>query len=216
LVIATFCTIGVGIWQGTISQTAANAARDAVATAEQARKDAKVASEASEKNSKDTLQATIDNFRKDERPYLAESRDGVTKPVIYANPFTPGKVQIAWTWEVENFGKTPVRNFTMYQYMKLRDGEFIPSYGSHGQTNGKAHDSGGSQPPGVKSKDSIFSRPMTVQEANAILASNEGVSIRVRVVYQDLEGDTYETSLCHQVDGRGGMVANCKRYNYIR
>ena len=33
LVVATFCTIGVGIWQGTISQKAANAARDAVTVA---------------------------------------------------------------------------------------------------------------------------------------------------------------------------------------
>jgi hypothetical protein len=84
LVIATFCTIGVGIWQGTLSQKAANAARDAVEVArgtlqETQRSNSRQArlTEASrlssEVQSHAALQSSIDNFRLDQRAWLGVS-----------------------------------------------------------------------------------------------------------------------------------------------
>ena len=81
LVLATACTIGVGIWQGSISQRSANAARDAVKVASDTLTEtqasnarqaalAEKARESSDKNSSQTLQATIDQFHQDQRAWL--------------------------------------------------------------------------------------------------------------------------------------------------
>jgi hypothetical protein len=70
LVLATFSTVGIGTWQGFISQRAANAARDAVRTAEQARNDAKAAVAESEREARTSFQATINNFHREQRAYL--------------------------------------------------------------------------------------------------------------------------------------------------
>lgn len=117
MVLATFCTIGVGIWQGKISQTSANAARDAVQIARdtltetqhsntQSRIDSARDSAATDKRAKDALQATIDGFRLDERPYLSIALTGTPTSL---SVITEGdhKGQISFGMPVQNFGKTP-------------------------------------------------------------------------------------------------------------
>jgi hypothetical protein len=120
LVVATFCTIGVGVWQATISRTAANAARDAVIVAsntltetqvsngrqatltDQARKDSNSASESNQKESDKALQAAIDNFHQQQRAWIAVVSVHGTKPELN-KPFSA-------IVDVKDTGLTPAKN----------------------------------------------------------------------------------------------------------
>jgi hypothetical protein len=92
LVVATFCTIGVGIWQGSISQKAANAAGSAAATASDTLKE----TQANEKNS---AQLAEQRFHIEQRPYLTVSD---VKP---NSPLLAGDNQIVLA--LYNSGKSP-------------------------------------------------------------------------------------------------------------
>jgi len=88
LVVGTFIGTGISIWQATIAQTAANAARDAVKVARdtliqgqaasadlhsqaaQARKDSEVSATRSREDSNRALQAAVNNFHHEQRAYL--------------------------------------------------------------------------------------------------------------------------------------------------
>jgi hypothetical protein len=153
-------------------------------------------------------------FVMEQRPYLAETNRSTERPTIFSNPNTPGQVQIVWDWHMTNYGKSPANQIIMNQEMSTDGITFIPSYGGSGKAGGKAHDAGGSAPPGSDSFNTIFSAPMQPREANKILNSPSGVAIRVRITYQDLSGTIYETAIC-TINKAVGAVAYCKNYNYI-
>jgi hypothetical protein len=154
-------------------------------------------------------------FGMEQRPYLAEKSGSFEKPIVFSNPNTPGKVQIVWSWYMTNYGKSPANQIVMNQEMSTDGGEtFFPSYGGSGKVGGKAHDIGGSDPPGYDSFDTVLSAPMQTDEANKILNSPAGVAMRVRITYQDMSGTGYETSICH-ISGTIGAVTICKQSNYI-
>jgi len=100
LVLATFSSVGIGLWQGSISQTAANAARDAVGIAEHTREDAKTSSDASTKQANNVLQATMDNFQREQRPWVVAT---VLQLILDEKG---GSNMTVNTW-ITNKGKTP-------------------------------------------------------------------------------------------------------------
>jgi hypothetical protein len=128
LVIATVCTIAVGIWQARISQRSANAARDAVkvagdtldatqkANAQQtidnaaAAVRAKAVADASDKQASKSLEAAIANFHQDQRAWL-----GVNKPEGVPRDTGPYDVKIP----AKNTGRTPAVDIAMYFEIKL-------------------------------------------------------------------------------------------------
>jgi len=70
LVLATFCTIGVGVWQAVISRTAAYAARDAVGVASRTLAETVRSNQSQELANKASAQTAIDNFQRDQRPWV--------------------------------------------------------------------------------------------------------------------------------------------------
>lgn len=110
LVLGTFCGTGIGIWQATISQTAANAARDAVGVASRSLRETEASNArqavlteqarlSSERASSKALDATIESFRQDQRAWI-----GIDSWVL--DEFQVGQ-PVRIKVRIMNRGKTP-------------------------------------------------------------------------------------------------------------
>jgi hypothetical protein len=93
LVLGTFCGIGIGIWQATISQTAVNVASRTLDETVRSNKAQDLASATS-------LQATVDSFQLDQRAWVGAI--GIS-PVQQQTPDKP----LAFNVIFRNTGKTP-------------------------------------------------------------------------------------------------------------
>lgn len=155
-----------------------------------------------------------DQFVKDRRPYIDQTSGVVNGPQTFSNPETSGLVQIVWNWDTTNYGKTPAAHIIPYAEMKLGSEPFVATYDAHGTQIGKAakaYSEGGSQAPTARNFDTIFSRPMTESEAQSFINSRAGISIRIRITYQDLDRNRYESLICF-IKAPGGAEAYCRGY----
>ncbi len=171
LAILTYLTLQQIISQTQSIRTSATAAINASRTAQQA------------------LALARDNFRQDQRPYVAltESRD----PQAPKAPFTfvddgRGK-RIGWTWFYTNYGRSPAYNLRFSQEMEIEGKIIGPSTSSVGFAvpTGKLAFSTAVSLPGIE--DAEFSRLMKTDGA---------ILIRGRLFYTDAYGGSYETGFC--------------------
>jgi hypothetical protein len=114
-----------------------------------------------------------------------------------------------------NYGKSPASSIIMNQKMSIDGGKtYFPSYGGDGKYAGKAHDKGNGQPPTGITQDAAFSAVMSLAEAQNIMAAQTGISIRIKVTYQDLAGNNYLSGICY-LKTPESVAAYCKA-NYRR
>jgi hypothetical protein len=145
-------------------------------------------------------------FQADQRPILWVTNDTGT-PQVYVNPKDPTTGQILWTWHFTNYGKTPVSELRFRQYMKLGDGDFVPSNGE------KEEVFGAPIPAGKVDTDTVISRELKVSEINDLIQSG-GVTVKIIIEYTDAYKSRYETKVCMNRTN-AGSIAYCKDENYI-
>lgn len=209
LVLATFCTIGVGIWQGFISQKAANAAKEAVGVAsrtleetqrsnarqaqlaEQARRDASAAAEANSKQANASLQTTIDNFHQEQRPWIV--------PVGLVLPYEPDETKDPVTKVTfANVGKTPaIETFSLSQ---VDAGPNQPAFPIR-DSDKKVSRGFGTIPPGIgtysyETSNTGFGQNLHPDVLTAYRAGNETIFVFGKFFYKDVVGNSHWTTFC--------------------
>lgn len=113
LMLATFCTIGVGVWQGMISQKSANAARDAADAAQSAAK---------------TASGQL-NLARQQMEFTQAARVRVITSIRFRRPEFP---QMLWI-SVENDGRehaTGIKTILRLVQKRIQDGRTVADYGS--------------------------------------------------------------------------------------
>jgi hypothetical protein len=109
LVLATFCTIGVGVWQASISQQSANTAQKAVDVASKSLQETARSNKQQADLAQHSLDTTIDSFRIDERAWIELGTIKPLRLLAVSQPFA------IYTYEIypKNIGKTQARNITI-------------------------------------------------------------------------------------------------------
>jgi len=156
-----------------------------------------------------TLITTTNRFRIEQRPIVWLTND-IGKPDFvpqFNNPASPIG-QIAWDWHFTNYGRTPAQNVKIRQYIKVGNEPFNLAYGH------KQDAIGAPLPPGKTDFDTVPSRPITKDQFNKLISTDDSIAIKVLLEYTDADGSTYETSIC-MTNLRTGAIAYCKE-NYIK
>ena len=175
------------------TEVAAHAAHDASVTAGQ------------------SLAASLENFRKDQRPYIGLSKTGVADAQIWTIPGDAnGQVQIYWNIPLTNYGKSPSKDQWDTEEMKLAGEKW-----KNNSKNTERINPGAPLVPTGESTDSILSRPMSLAEAQKFLSMSDGVMIRTVIHYSDSSGVGYETGICFK-HSPSGLPGYCREGNYIK
>ena len=148
-----------------------------------------------------------DRFRKDERPYLAETPKSTERPEFHpTDPAMDG--QIEWNYHFSNFGKTPGYHIHSEQFIKLGHGPFVSSYGE------PKHRGETILPPTGDNLITVISAPMPKQQFERLLSISGGIQIKIRFFYRDSYGTDYETGIC-ETRLNTGAISYCEG-NYIK
>ncbi len=150
-----------------------------------------------------------DRFRKDERPYIAEAPKTTQPPRFIPNPVHPEMGgQILWDYHFFNFGKTPAYHLHEEQFIKLGDRPFVRSYGE------PKHRGETILPPTGDNFITVISAPMQKQQFERLLSISGGIQIKVKFLYSDAYGTSYETGVC-ETRLNTGAISYCEG-NYIK
>jgi hypothetical protein len=217
LMVATFCTIGVGIWQAVISQEAANAARNAVGVASQTLAETQRSNAVQEQRSHDSLQATISSLEQDQRAWVGPV--GALPPQFTENGqhvYIKVGEKLAFGFELSNTGKTPARNLTsIMSAHAYRAGErFVPDYKFY---SGRPKEPGtvGVLFPGVRMDVlSDVNGPSANKPDTDLLLKGERIFyIYGKVTYTDVFGKSHQTTFCNYVRKDLTALISCETYN---
>lgn len=153
--------------------------------------EARRSADASEK----TLNQTQANFRDQQRPYI-----WLTNVPIGPGMWPPGPrrtVQVLWSWQYTNYGKSPALHVAMHQEIKFGNGPFLPSLNGGGPIPLTPRQGGGEPlPPNKFDFTSVISPPISSDEAIRLFRSDGGITIRMRITYTDAYKGSYETDVC--------------------
>jgi hypothetical protein len=157
-----------------------------------------------------TLAQSIIQFAKEQRPYIGETSRSTQSPIWAQNPIDRTKGQILWKWTITNYGKSPDKNATFTQEMKLAGGEWEPSYGESGPVYSAP------MPPGQDQFDDVISGLMTRKDYERLLGITDGISIRIKISYFGPDDTQYGTGLCLSRTNAGSIgYCNTDTENYI-
>jgi len=203
LVVATFCTIAASLWQGSISQRAANAAKraaqssqQAADTAEKARIDSVRAAAIAATQAQQSLQASIDNFHAEERAWVVLSKIEPDGGSLKDGSFIAGRVTLA------NTGKTPALHVILEMaaiiYTKdhqpdlriARPKHFIPHYSVI-----PPNDTPNSRTQRVKDTEGNEAR-MSEYDRLRLVSGETEFYVFGRVSYEDVSGAKHKTQFC--------------------
>lgn len=187
-----------------ISQQAADTSDRSLLLAQKTERDGRAQSETG-------LRQARDQFRQDQRPYLAQTTNSTSAP---RTELTHGNsAQILWNYRVTNYGKSPAYDVIKREYIRLGNGS--PLVGSF--TNGRnISDIPMTMAPTSEVLSTVIGREMTIDEANQLTRTKEGTPISVKVVitYRDAYGTRYETGICLGY-ASGSAIRFCEG-NYIK
>ena len=161
------------------------------------------------KTADNTLKTAKEQFRRDQRPYLAQTSRSSEPPHFILTPGNPSQGQIIWNWHMSNYGKTPADHVTFTQEISLDGGPFVPSQGEIVPNVGPP------MAPTTDVNDSVISKPIQTSEFDRLMKTTDGIIIRIKIGYSDLEGTPYETGLCISHTNYGSLTY-CKKDNYVR
>ncbi len=156
----------------------------------------------------DTLKTTKEQFQRDQRPYLAQTSKSSEAPQFILKPDDPSHGQIMWNWHMTNYGKSPADHVTFSQEISLDGEPFVPSFGE------TVPNVGPPMAPTTDVYDSVISRPIEKAEFERLVKLTNGIVIRIKIDYSDLEGTPYETGLCLTRTNFGSLTY-CKKDNYV-
>ncbi|MBS1840676.1 MAG: hypothetical protein JSS69_10570 [Acidobacteria bacterium] len=120
------------------------------------------------------------------------------RPIIW----TPNKIaspaylikakRIVWDWYFTNYGKTPAKEIRMYEYFRIRKGEW------QRPPSDRAHDYsfGAPLPPGKEDFKTMVTTDIEAADAKKILTEDFGISMKIRITYKDAFGNSYESQVC--------------------
>lgn len=231
LVVATFFTIAVGIWQGSISQKSANAAKDAAqiakdtleatknANAQQrldniaSAADAKLLADRTAAQADKSLQATIDNFHLQQRAWVTVTSMSAKKLEI--GDVTTAKV------DIKNTGTAPAFD------VEIRVNDSVELKGhklqiGYGDTNKNPPASRGVLPPGGEANatapERLINGTTTVYKAeqtyiNALVSGEAVYTVFGIIKYKDVFRAPHQTTFCAILNSDLTTFHSCADYN---
>jgi hypothetical protein len=148
-----------------------------------------------------------DQFRDEQRPYIALSNNGLGEPRFIENLLDPTIGQVLWTSHVANFGKTPAYHVLERRYIKLGNGRFVPSHMEKGTKLAESF-----MAPTADTFNTAVSETMPKTDYPPLLEMHEGISVKKVITYRDSYGTPYETDIC-LTRLNSGAIAFCKGNN---
>jgi hypothetical protein len=165
----------------------------------------------SAKAAQDAVAQARGQFRLDQRPYIW-LMNNIGSPEFIPSPTNLGMGKVLWTWHFTDYGKRPAQDIRYFSFLRLGDGEFLPSRGSTGPSLAPP------LPPNKDDFGSAVSDLITRREWERLTArTNTGNTIALRVRYEYTDGNTdskYETSICISRLNTGA-IAYCRDNKYI-
>jgi hypothetical protein len=153
----------------------------------------------------ESARTNAQQFRLDQRPYIAQTSRSSEPPTFHVNPVDG---QIIWNWHMTNYGKTPANNVKFTQEIKLEGESFVPNY------NGVTTDVGPPMAPSGEVFSTVISKPITKAEFDRLMSVTDGITVRIKISYTGVDGTPYETGLCLSRTNFGSLTY-CKDDNYI-
>jgi hypothetical protein len=197
LVVGTFAGTAIGIWQASISQTAANAARDAANTASGTLAEIQASNRAQTVANDKALQATIDNFHLDQRAWLA--------PLVPISKVENGKA----------FFKVPFKNTGRTPAIDAQAGLKITNNPSLIPTTDPEPDKGSGKglipPDGVETTSNI-DYPLDEAHTKLVLQGTH-VYVFGTMRYKDIFGQKHWTQYCYETWGTMEAARPCAVHN---
>jgi hypothetical protein len=144
--------------------------------------------------------ASRDNFIVDQRPYVRLTNHLETPNLV------PGTSQIAWNWEITNYGKTPARRIRFFTYMKIDSGEFKPTYRRFNRGDPVI---ASALPPSKTTFATVVSDPgITPAEFTRLNGIDVAIAILVKIEYLGVSDERYESTFClaHLANGEIGYL----------
>jgi hypothetical protein len=154
----------------------------------------------------ESARINAEQFRLDQRPYIAQTSRSSEPPTFHVNSDVDG--QILWNWHVTNYGKTPANNVKFTQEIRLGGESFVRSYKE------VAASVGSPMAPTGEVFSSVISKPTTKVEFDRLMGITDGISVRIKIAYTGLDGTPYETGFCLSHTNFGSLTY-CKDDNYI-
>jgi hypothetical protein len=189
LVLATFCTIGVGIWQGTISQKAANAAKSAADTAD------KTLTELQTNNTASTRFAER-RFRIEQRPYLTVTDIKATAPISAGE----NTVQLG----LFNSGRSPALGVRIEPFASIGDKSLIKN------TSMRSEFVVGADKPAFNT----YTLSITPDDASRIAGGTQ-LRFKFTVTYADIFQDWHVTRICAYYSPKEPAYKYCENGNSV-
>jgi hypothetical protein len=147
----------------------------------------------SAKAAENSLAQAETNFRDTQRPYVWLSDNGM--PSIREMPQN-GTARILWSWHYTNYGRSPALHLRAKQEIKLGNGPFVPSFDNMGNDPISLLGRGPSLPPNKQDFLTAVSPQIEAGEAVRLQHTEEGITIRMVIVYTDSYGGDYRTDIC--------------------
>jgi hypothetical protein len=205
LVLATFCTIGIGLWQATISQTAVDVASRTLNETIRSNK-------AQELSNQRSLDATIDNFHREQRPWV------VVKSIDLGFLSENGHPIITITTKIANKGKSPAFD------IRITHSGFQSNYGplnvNAWVTAGKEKDPSHVATSSILAPDDDSTTPgervpITETQADEIRKHILWIYVFGDIHYTDAFGVAHLTQYCGVYDPLVNSFDICKTHTYI-
>jgi hypothetical protein len=215
LVLATGFGSGIGIWQATISQTAANAARDAADASKEAVFIAQrtLAETARSNNrqaqiSQDQMATSRDQFRREHRPYLWQvSSAGSDKGNIqYRWGAKEGMPEMYVVVQVQNFGQSPAVITRFAGDLELGGTpDYLSRLSAHDWRNISSI-----MPPGRVDDFTVGSKETVPKGSSVVPVTSGSVGVLLRIQYTGTEGRPFESDMCmYAPEGMNRMASYC-------
>jgi hypothetical protein len=225
LVVGTFSGLAIGIWQASISQRAANAAKDAVDVASRTLAETQTSNArqaeltekarvSSEESSKQAFQATIDNFHHEQRAWVGPIEMGINEPPIHVGS------RLVATIVLTNSGKTPALNVSTLAAIAFWD-KRLP-VDPHFKIDNTDQPSNSVIQPGMKETITTLPISSPLNSGAGVVGTNDLAEIESgesivyvfgRITYRDVFQKEHRTTFCGFLNRNLTTLRACKTYN---
>jgi hypothetical protein len=162
--------------------------------------------------SQSAINQARDQFRLDQRPYIAlthrsdQPEDSISPPPLFVDK----NGQVLWTIWIMNYGRSPAYHVRALGYVELR-----------GKTKSVltfdgAKEDGAAMPPNKRDFLTPGSRvPISREEFTKLIGTDDAIILHFKVAYTDCCGGTYETGICLKQFATG-VSHYCAEENYMK
>ena len=147
------------------------------------------------KTAQEALGLSREQFRRDQRPYVWLTNNGLGSPELVLNRrLAPPSGQILWTFHYTDYGKSPAYHVLTHKLIRVGIGQpFRECYGFSSTPRG----AGTPVPPNKDDFGTLVSDPgITPEQYDRLIGTDDAISIQVRIEYTDAYGCKYESNIC--------------------